>query len=108
MPKYDYTDYLENTRQVLNRVMNQKRWSQREVARKCHLHRNEISGILNGEKKDLKLSTITNIAEGLGLPLSTVIGANETLDSESNQFIMKLYVALGEYIREIDNGNATI
>lgn len=98
MSKYDYADYLENTRQTLLRVMNQKRWSQREVARKCHLHRNEISGILSGEKRDIRLSTITNIAEGLGLPLSAVIGVS---DDSSNQLILKLYSILGEYVKEI-------
>lgn len=101
MSKNDYSDYLENTRQMLNRVMNQRRWSQREVARKCNLHRNEISSILSGEKRDLRLSTIINIADGLGLPLSTLIGANEPLDTKSNQFILNLYVALGEYVKEI-------
>lgn len=98
MSKYDYVDYLENTRQTLNRVMNQKRWSQREVARKCNLHRNEISSILSGDKRDLKFSTLINIANGLGLPLSTVIGAS---DDSSNQLILKLYSILGEYVKEI-------
>lgn len=105
MSKNDYSDYLENTRQTLLRVMNQKRWSQREIARKCNLHRNEIGNILNGEKKDIRLSTITNIAEGLGLPLSNVIGADkELLDTESNRFILKLYAVLDEYVKEIGGG----
>lgn len=104
MSKNDYSDYLENTRQTLLRVMNQKRWSQREVARKCHLHRNEIAGILSGEKRDARLSTIVNIADGLELPLSTVIGTNEPLGTESNQFILKLYAVLGEYVKEIGSG----
>lgn len=103
MSKSDYSDYLENTRQTLNRVMNQRRWSQREVARKCNLHRNEISSILSGEKRDLRLSTIINIADGLGLPLSAVIGENEPMDSESNRFILKLYDVLKEYIKDIES-----
>lgn len=100
-------DYLKNTRETLIRVMNEKSLSQREVARKCNLHRNEVAYILNGEKRDLKLSTISSIAEGLGLPISKVIGERPQANAESNQFILKLYATLGEYIKEI-KGTAAV
>lgn len=94
-------DYLKNTRETLIRVMNEKSLSQREVARKCNLHRNEVAYILNGEKRDLKLSTVCAIAEGLGLPISKVIGERQQATAESHQFILKLYDTLGEYIKGI-------
>lgn len=104
MSKNDYSDYLENIRQTLLRVMNQRQRGQREIARRCNPHRNEISSILSGEKRDARLSTIVNIADGLGLPLSALIGANESPDSESSTLILKLHAVLSKHDKGI-NGN---
>lgn len=93
-------DYLKHTRETLISVMNERGLSQREVARRCNLHRNEVAYILSGEKRDLKLSTISAIAAGLGLPISMVIGEQATPNDEGNRLILNLYDTLGAYIRK--------
>ncbi len=55
-------------------VMGKQNWSLQTTANFCGVSYRGLQGILNQEQKDIKLSTLVKIADGLGKPISTLVG----------------------------------
>lgn len=55
--------------------LNKKDWSLQKMADFCGISRGTLEGILNRKRNDIKLSTLVKIADGLGKPISTLVGS---------------------------------
>ena len=67
---------LKTLSNSLYAVISQKGWSVSTAADFCGIHRNELSAILNC-KKDVRLSTLIRISEGIGKSLVFLICPEE-------------------------------
>lgn len=56
-------------------ALNKKDWSLQTMADFCGVSRGELGNLLNRGQKDIKLSTLVKISEGLGKPISTLVGS---------------------------------
>lgn len=61
-------------RETIFLVMREQHWSLRKTADACGMTYRGLQSILNREQNDVKLSTLLKIADGLGKPLSTLVG----------------------------------
>lgn len=66
------------------------------------ISRNELSAILNC-KKDVKLSTLVKIADGIGCPVSCLISREEKKRRDAEDIVLRLYIDLKNIFREGDS-----
>ena len=66
---------METLSQYLERVMRQKNFSPKDVARRCGLTDSYIGRITKGQGGNLTVDTIVKLAEGLGVPAHEIFTA---------------------------------
>ena len=57
--------FLENLRCLILKEMDKRHWNMTELAIQCDISYRNLQSILYGERKDIKLSTITKICKVL-------------------------------------------
>ena len=80
-------------------AMNERGWSLTTAADFCGVSRGEMGKILSGKNKDIRLSTIVKISQGIEKPLLYLIGENRNLE-EGEELMVKLHKSIGDYLRK--------
>lgn len=75
--------FLENLRCLILNEMNKRHWDMTEMAIQCDISYRNLQSILYGERKDIKLSTITKICNVLNFHLFVV-------DNDTDECIEKI------------------
>lgn len=65
--------YLKNLSDNILSEMGRRNWNQEVAAGFCGMCSRELRAIIS-QKKDVRLSTLKNIEEGLEIPISKLIG----------------------------------
>lgn len=91
---------LKTLRDRLYSVMGKKNWTLVQMATECGISYRELQQILYNQNKDIRLSTLIRISEGLGVPLISLVDVEEMRKEENAEFISKLYSDMKEYLRK--------
>lgn len=78
----------------LFKIIARNGWSNCAAADFMGISRNELSGILN-QKKDIRLSTLSLIAAGVGRPIAALICPETAQHFDNAEIIRRVYVDLG-------------
>lgn len=78
----------------LFKIIARNGWSYSMAADFMKISRNELSGILN-QKKDIRLSTLSLIAAGVGRPMAALICPETAQHFDNAEIIRRVYVDLG-------------
>lgn len=84
-------DPLRVLRSNLNVALKQRRWSTMHLAVVCDLSVPTINNILSCRVNNVCLSTVIKIAEGLDVPVSTLIDDTRADQIEQTAFINRMY-----------------
>lgn len=68
--------YMKVLRNQILKEMNSKDWSITRLSVECGISARELSYILSGKKEGLRFSTLVKISDGIGKPVSFLIGEN--------------------------------
>lgn len=92
-------EYLNEIRENLFNAMNRKNWNHTELAIQCGISTRQMSGILNRESSDIKLSTIIRISEGIGKAPAFLIAPGELKKTKDEELLRKIHGDLLTYMR---------
>lgn len=95
-------EYMNTIRINLLGEMGEKGWTNMMASIQCDVSERSINYILSGKAKDIKLSTIAKIAEGIGKPVSAIINPKETRKSDNEEFLKKVCVDLKRQLQKIE------
>ncbi len=85
----------------LFKIIARNGWSNSIAADFLGIHRNELSGILN-QKKDVRLSTLSLIAAGVGRPIAALICPETAQQFDNAEAIRRIQADL----RKLQKGGA--
>lgn len=91
---------LNTLRDRLYSVMGKNNWSLTQMANECGISYRELQQILYKQNKDIRLSTLIRISDGLGIPLISLVDVEEMRKEENTEFINKLYLDMKNYLRK--------
>lgn len=66
-------DCLQTLREELYVAINKNDWNLTKTSNECEISRRELQRILYNQAKDIRLSTLVKISEGIGKPVSNFI-----------------------------------
>ncbi|EOS48343.1 hypothetical protein C810_01433 [Lachnospiraceae bacterium A2] len=89
---------MENLRHQLLRYMGRTGCSMKRMSQECGISIRELNYILDGKKKDIRLSTVVRISEGIRKPLPCLISEEESKKYENIMFIHKLHAEISGYV----------
>jgi len=93
-------DCLKALRERLYAVMGKNDWTLTRLSNECGVSYRELQQILYKQNKDVRLSTLVRISDGLGIPLISLVDMEEMRKEENAEFIRKLYSDMKEYLRK--------
>ncbi len=93
-------DCLKALRERLYAVMRKNDWTLTRLSNECGVSYRELQQILYNQNKDIRLSTLIRISDGLGVPLISLVDMEEMRKEENAEFISKLYSDMKEYLRK--------
>lgn len=73
---------LKALRKQILIIMAKKNWTLIRLAIECEISLRELKAILYNEKKDIKLSTLARISEGLNKPISFLIYSEKQMQGK--------------------------
>lgn len=91
---------LKNISDQLYKSIAEHGWSVAVTAELLGIHRNELYGILNC-KRDIRLSTLMRISDGLEKPVSVLISPEEAIRLENEEVLKKVYRDLGQQLKKV-------
>ena len=78
MEKYEFVNTcMENLRKNLRAEMKRRKFSTVRMAIECNLSHGVFYHILCGRDRDIKLMTLSKIADGLGIPAESLLTYSE-------------------------------
>ncbi len=92
---------MENLRQQLFRHMSRTGCSMKHMSEECGISLRELNYILDGKKKDIRLSTVVRISEGIRRPVTCLISEEESNKYENVMFIHKLHTEISGYVDKV-------
>lgn len=84
-------EYLEVLREQLYSIMRKNDWSIVTLSKKCKVSYREIQNILYRKTKDIRLSTLIHIAQGINKPVSYLIHLEAGKKEDKEEILNKLY-----------------
>lgn len=92
-------EYLREIRENLFDIMRKKGWSNTELAIQCGISTRQMSWIMNGEGKDIKLSTLIKISKGVGKSPAQLISRGQFEKEKNEEALRKIHMDLITYLR---------
>lgn len=92
-------EYLREIRENLFDIMRKKGWNNTELAIQCGVSTRQMSWIMNGEGKDIKLSTLIKISKGVGKSPASLIMPGGLEKEKNEETLRKIHVDLITYLR---------
>lgn len=84
-------EYLEVLREQLYSIMRKNDWSTARLSKECNVSYHEIQNILYRKTKDIRLSTLVRISQGINKPVSCLIYLEASKKEDKEEILNKLY-----------------
>lgn len=88
-------------REQLYIVMDKKDWSATRLSVECGISYSQISKILCGKKKSINLSTLVAIADGVKMPVASLISKEKSKEDEAEEALRNTCISLIDSLQKL-------
>lgn len=93
-------DCMKTIREKLYAVIRKNDWTLTRMSIECGISYRGLQQILYSQNKDVRLSTLIRISDGLGISLISLVDEKGAKEEENAEFISRLYLDTKNYLRK--------